>query len=77
MSFVDERPDKRVNQERAREVLETGANLLAVGCPFCMTMMEDGINARKGERDVRVMDVSELLWEASKPRAADTPAQAI
>jgi len=69
MSFVEEPPDKRVNQERAREVLETGANVLAVGCPFCMTMMEDGINARKGERDVRVMDVSELLWEASKPSA--------
>ncbi|HEX5706585.1 MAG TPA: (Fe-S)-binding protein [Pyrinomonadaceae bacterium] len=68
MSFVDEPPEKRVNQERAREVLETGADVLAVGCPFCMTMMEDGINARKGERDVRVLDVSELLWEAARPR---------
>ncbi|MBD0369679.1 MAG: 4Fe-4S dicluster domain-containing protein [Pyrinomonadaceae bacterium] len=68
MSFVDEPPDRRVNQERAREALETGADVLAVGCPFCMTMMEDGINARKGERDVKVMDVSELLWEATKPR---------
>jgi Fe-S oxidoreductase len=77
MSFVEEPPDKRVNQERAREVLETGAEVLAVGCPFCMTMMEDGINARKGERDVKVLDVSELLWEASKPSAAEGPAQAI
>ena len=68
MSFVDEPPDKRVNQERAREALQTGAQVVAVGCPFCMTMMEDGINALKGERDVRVMDVSELLWESSKPR---------
>ena len=68
MSFVDEPADKRVNQERAQEAIDTGADILAVGCPFCMTMMEDGINARKGERDVRVMDVSELLWEASKPR---------
>jgi hypothetical protein len=39
-----------------------------------MTMMEDGINALRGERDVRVMDVSELLWESSKPRV-DGPAQ--
>ncbi|HEV2861732.1 MAG TPA: heterodisulfide reductase-related iron-sulfur binding cluster [Pyrinomonadaceae bacterium] len=70
MSFVDEPPDKRVNQERAREAVETGADVLAVGCPFCMTMMEDGINARKGARDVKVMDVSELLWEASKPKEA-------
>src|SRR5215204_2801550 len=67
MSFVDEPPDKRVNQERAREALETGAEVLAVGCPFCMTMMEDGVNARRGDRDLKVMDVAELLWEASRP----------
>jgi Fe-S oxidoreductase len=66
MSFIDEPPDKRVNQERASEAIESGADILAVGCPFCMTMMEDGINARKGERDVRVMDVAELLWESLK-----------
>ncbi len=64
MSFVEEPKDKRVNQERARELLETGADVVAVGCPFCMTMLEDGINARKGDRDVRVMDVAELLWQA-------------
>lgn len=64
MSFVEEPSDKRVNQERARQILETGADVVAVGCPFCMTMLEDGVNARKGERDVRVMDVAELLWQA-------------
>ncbi|HEX8851888.1 MAG TPA: heterodisulfide reductase-related iron-sulfur binding cluster [Pyrinomonadaceae bacterium] len=73
MSFVDEPPDKRVNQERAREAIETGADVLATGCPFCMTMLEDGINARKGERDVKVLDVSELLWEASRPRPVESP----
>jgi Fe-S oxidoreductase/nitrate reductase gamma subunit len=72
MSFVDEPPDKRVNQERAREAIETGADVLAVGCPFCMTMMEDGINARKGERDIKVLDVAELLWEATRPRGAES-----
>jgi Fe-S oxidoreductase len=65
MSFVEEPKDKRVNQERARQALETGADIVAVGCPFCMTMMEDGINARKGDRDVRVMDVAELLWQSA------------
>jgi Fe-S oxidoreductase len=64
MSFVEEPKDKRVNQERARQALETGADVVAVGCPFCMTMLEDGVNARKGERDVRVMDVAELLWQS-------------
>ena len=71
MSFIDEPASQRVNQERAREAIETGADVLAVGCPFCMTMMEDGINARKGERDVRVMDVAELLWEAARPLGSD------
>jgi Fe-S oxidoreductase len=66
MSFVEEPKDKRVNQERARQALETEADVVAVGCPFCMTMMEDGVNARKGERDVRVMDVAELLWQSVK-----------
>jgi Fe-S oxidoreductase len=69
MSFVDEPPDRRVNQERAREALATGADVLAVGCPFCMTMMEDGVGARKGDRDMKVMDVAELLWEASRPKS--------
>ncbi|MBI2819459.1 MAG: 4Fe-4S dicluster domain-containing protein, partial [Acidobacteria bacterium] len=63
MSFVEEPPGKRVNQARAREALDTGADVLAVACPFCMTMMEDGINASKDQRDVRVRDIAELLWE--------------
>jgi Fe-S oxidoreductase len=66
MSFVDEPPDHRVNQERARQVLETQADLVAVGCPFCMTMLEDGINACKGDREIKVMDVAELLWQAQR-----------
>ena len=64
MSFVDEPKDKRVNQERARQALETGADVVAVGCPFCMTMLEDGINAKRGERDVKIMDVAELLLQS-------------
>jgi Fe-S oxidoreductase/nitrate reductase gamma subunit len=72
MSFVDEPPNQRVNQERARQVLETDADVVAVGCPFCMTMLEDGINATKGDRDVKVMDVAELMWQAHQ----NTPPEA-
>ena len=64
MSFIDEPPNQRVNQERARQVLETDSDIVAVGCPICTTMLEDGINARKGDRNVQVMDVAELLWQA-------------
>jgi Fe-S oxidoreductase/nitrate reductase gamma subunit len=66
MSFIDEPSDKRVNQERARQALATDAEILAVGCPFCMTQMEDGINATKGDRNLRVLDIAEVLWEAVK-----------
>jgi Fe-S oxidoreductase len=64
MSFVDEPADKRVNQERAAEALASGADVLATSCPFCMTMMQDGINAKRGEREMAVMDISEILMEA-------------
>jgi Fe-S oxidoreductase/nitrate reductase gamma subunit len=64
MSFVDEPKNQRVNQVRAQEAVDTGADVVAAGCPFCMTMLEDGVKARKGERDVQVMDVSELLWRS-------------
>ncbi len=65
MSFVDEPPDKRVNRERAEEILATDADTLAVGCPFCTTMMEDGINAAKGDRGIEVKELAELLNEAT------------
>jgi Fe-S oxidoreductase/nitrate reductase gamma subunit len=64
MSFVEEPPSQRVNQERAVEALATGADTLAVACSFCMTMMEDGVNARKGDQNMCVKDISELLWDS-------------
>ena len=66
MSFVEEPPEQRVNQERAQQILGTDAEIVAVACPFCTTMLEDGINARKGSREIRVMDVAELMWENVK-----------
>jgi Fe-S oxidoreductase len=70
MCYVDELPDQRVNQERAEHILATGAEVVAVGCPFCTTMLEDGIAARKGDREVEVKDVAELLWDAVGGSAA-------
>lgn len=71
MSFIEEPANKRVNQARAAEALATGAGTLAVACPFCMTMMEDAVNAQKGDRAVCVKDVSELLWESVRPATAE------
>lgn len=63
LCFVDEPPHQRVNQERSRQALATGADVVAVACPFCMTMLEDGTRSVGGE-STRVLDVAELLWQA-------------
>ena len=70
LSFAEEPPSMRVNQERARQALATGADTVAAACPFCLTMLEDGVGATKGDRAVRVADVAELLWEATRDGVA-------
>ena len=59
--WMEEAPQHRVSTERAKEALGTGAKTIAVGCPFCLTMMTDGVAANGSE--ARVMDVAELLVE--------------
>jgi Fe-S oxidoreductase/nitrate reductase gamma subunit len=64
MAFAEEPPEQRVNRERAGQALATGAEVVAVACPFCMTMLEDGVGAVAGDREVAVRDVAELLCDA-------------
>ncbi len=52
---------KDVNVDRAEEALATGASTVAVGCPFCMTMLADGIKSKNKENEVKVMDLAELI----------------
>ena len=59
--WMEEDPAKRVSTERAREALATGAQTVAVGCPFCLTMMKDGVAACGST--ARVLDVAEILAE--------------
>jgi Fe-S oxidoreductase/nitrate reductase gamma subunit len=70
MSFAEEPPDQRVNRERARQAVATGADAVAVACPFCMTMLEDGVGALAGDRDIEVKDVAELLRETVTKQAS-------
>jgi Fe-S oxidoreductase len=51
-----------INEERAREAAATGADTLAVACPFCTVMLDDGVRARGDE--LRVVDVSTLIAES-------------
>ncbi len=59
--FLEEKIGKRVNVERTEQALATGAGTIAVGCPFCMTMLTDGTKAKDVEAKVRVKDVAELV----------------
>ena len=61
--FLEERIGKRVNIERTEQALATGASTVAVGCPFCMTMMTDGTKAKGVDDRVKVKDLAELVAE--------------
>ena len=57
---------KDINVERAEEAISTGAETIAVACPFCMTMMSDGVKARNKEGSVKVKDLAELIAESQR-----------
>jgi heterodisulfide reductase subunit D len=52
---------KEINLERIEEALETGATIVAASCPFCITMLTDGVKNKEREADVQVMDLAELI----------------
>ncbi len=62
----DEPGDKRINIERSEEALATGAELIAVNCPFCLTMMSDGVKAKEKQDEVMVLDLSEMIVQNLK-----------
>jgi Fe-S oxidoreductase len=57
--WMEEKTGKRINAERTEELLATGADAIAVACPFCMTMMSDGVKA--AQSDVPVLDIAEVV----------------
>ncbi|MCP1382800.1 (Fe-S)-binding protein [Runella sp. CRIBMP] len=59
-----EKGKKDVNIERIEEALATGADTIAVGCPFCMVMMSDGVKNKEKEDSVKVFDLAELVAQA-------------
>ncbi len=60
-----EKGNKEVNVERAEEALALQPDVIAVGCPFCNTMMTDGVKHFNKEQDVKVLDVAELIAQAN------------
>ena len=60
----EEKGTTRVNFERSNEALETGAGIIASACPFCNTMLTDGVKNSNKEDEVKVMDIAELIAAA-------------
>jgi heterodisulfide reductase subunit D len=60
-----EKGNKEVNVERTEEALALSPDIIAVGCPFCNTMMTDGVKNFNKEQSVIVMDVAELIAQAT------------
>lgn len=60
----EEKGTTYVNFERAAEALETGSTVIASACPFCNTMLTDGVKNKEKEGDVQVLDVAELVAQS-------------
>jgi Fe-S oxidoreductase len=60
-----EKGNKEINVERTEEALEVEPDIIAVGCPFCMTMMTDGVKTTEKEAEVKVYDLAEMVAEAN------------
>jgi Fe-S oxidoreductase len=57
--------DKEVNIERTEEAISAKPDVIAVGCPFCNTMMTDGIKHAEKENEIKVLDIAEMIAEAA------------
>ena len=62
--WMEETIGSRINENRTEEAIQTGASTVATGCPFCMTMISDGIAAKGKTESMQAKDISELVLEA-------------
>jgi Fe-S oxidoreductase/nitrate reductase gamma subunit len=62
--WMHEHLGQRINNIRAKEVIEAGVDLVATSCPYCLTMVEEGIQGREMEKQVSVLDLAEILYRS-------------
>lgn len=60
----DEKGKLRINEERTKDVLESGASVVAAACPFCKTMLTDGVKGVEKQDEIKVKDIAELIAES-------------
>jgi len=60
-----EKGNKEINEERTEEALTLTPDIIATGCPFCMTMITDGVKLKEKQDKVNVFDLAELIAQAN------------
>ena len=65
--WKEEKEGTRINQKRFDQINEATPETMAVGCPFCMRMMEDALKSRSMEDQMRVRDLIEIVAESTEP----------
>jgi len=66
--WMEETEGKRINVERTEEALALQPDVIGTACPFCMTMMTDGVKAKEASESVQVKDIAEILYEATQEK---------
>ncbi|MCW8848762.1 MAG: (Fe-S)-binding protein, partial [Melioribacteraceae bacterium] len=61
--FLEENEGTKINLDRTKEAIDTGAKTVASACPFCMTMLTDGVKDFEKNEDVAVKDIAEIILE--------------
>lgn len=59
-----EKGTKEIFIERTEEALETGASVIATACPFCMTMITDGLKYKGREQEIKNLDIAEIIAQS-------------
>ena len=73
--WMEEDIGERINDMRTDQAIEKNADTIAVGCPFCLTMMEDGIKDREKEESMTALDIAEIVWNAMGLEETEAPAE--
>ena len=60
----EEKGNTRINLERTQDAIDTNADIVAAACPFCNTMLTDGIKLNEKENQIQVMDIAELIAQS-------------